>query len=155
MASSKELSKGGLTPKQENFCLAYLETGNASEAYRVAYNASKMKDASVSVKAHELLNNGKITVRLNALRQPIIERHKITVDDLIKELDENRLAALSAETVQSSAATAATMAKAKLLGFDKQVIEHTGKDGSPIHLQTYNMTPEQHMLTLKSALDEV
>lgn len=23
-----------LTPKQENFCLVYLETGNASEAYR-------------------------------------------------------------------------------------------------------------------------
>ena len=27
-----------LTPKQEAFILAYLETGNASEAYRRAYN---------------------------------------------------------------------------------------------------------------------
>ncbi|SQE31532.1 Terminase small subunit [Mannheimia haemolytica] len=26
-----------LTPKQEAFCLAYIETGNASEAYRQAY----------------------------------------------------------------------------------------------------------------------
>ena len=29
-----------LTQKQENFCLAYIETGNASEAYRKAYNAT-------------------------------------------------------------------------------------------------------------------
>lgn len=29
--------KGWLTPKQEAFCLAYLETGNASEAYRHVY----------------------------------------------------------------------------------------------------------------------
>ena len=31
-----------LTQKQENFCLAYIETGNASEAYRKAYNAAEI-----------------------------------------------------------------------------------------------------------------
>jgi phage terminase small subunit len=41
-----------LTVKQENFCLAYMETGNASEAYRRAYNAGKMKPAVINVKAH-------------------------------------------------------------------------------------------------------
>ena len=29
-----------LTPKQEAFCRAYVETGNASEAYRQAYPTS-------------------------------------------------------------------------------------------------------------------
>lgn len=31
-----------LTIKQEAFCQAYIETGNASEAYRTAYAADKM-----------------------------------------------------------------------------------------------------------------
>lgn len=125
-ASSKEPSKkGGLTPKQENFCLAYLETGNASAAYRQAYDASKMKVDSIRVAANELLANPKVTLRLEELRKPVIERHNITIDDLIAELDENRKAALSAETVQSSAATAATMAKAKLLGYLTDKIDAT------------------------------
>jgi len=106
-----------LTPKQENFCLAYLETGNATEAYRKSYDASKMKDAVINVKACELLANGKIAVRLAELRKPALERHNITIDSLLSELEENRKAALTAVTPQSSAATAATMGKAKLLGF--------------------------------------
>jgi phage terminase small subunit len=130
-----DIKKTELTPKQENFCLAYIETGNASEAYRKTYNAEKMKETTINRKAKELLDNGKITARLNELRQPIIERHKITVDDLIAELDENRKAALGAETVQSAAATAATMAKAKLLGYDKQIVELTGQ-GGPIQSVT-------------------
>ena len=40
-----------LTPKQENFCLAYLETSNASEAYRRAYDSENMKPESINVNA--------------------------------------------------------------------------------------------------------
>jgi len=36
-----------LTLKQEGFCRSYIETGNASEAYRLNYNAEKMKPATV------------------------------------------------------------------------------------------------------------
>ena len=115
-----------LTAKQEAFCLAYLETGNASEAYRRAYNTKRMKPATVNRTAKELLDNPKITARLSELREPIIERHNITIDSLIAELEEARQAALTADTVQSSAAVAATMSKAKLLGMDKQIIEHSG-----------------------------
>ncbi|MDH0520856.1 terminase small subunit [Achromobacter xylosoxidans] len=121
-----------LTPKQEAFALAYLETGNASEAYRRAYNAAKMKPAVVAVKASELLAHGKVSVRVAELQASHAERHKLTVDDLLRELEEARQAALTAESVQSSAAVAATMGKAKLLGLDKQVIEHSGPNGGPI-----------------------
>ncbi|MFY1939517.1 terminase small subunit [Achromobacter xylosoxidans] len=121
-----------LTPKQEAFALAYLETGNASEAYRRAYNAAKMKPAVVAVKASELLAHGKVSVRVAELQAAHAERHKLTVDDLLRELEEARQAALTAESVQSSAAVAATMGKAKLLGLDKQVIEHSGPNGGPI-----------------------
>ena len=58
----------GLTPKQEAFARAYVETGNASEAYRKIYNASRMKPETVNRKAKELLDNGKITARVDELR---------------------------------------------------------------------------------------
>lgn len=121
-----------LTPKQEAFALAYVETGNASGAYRCAYNAGKMKPEVIAVKASELLAHGKVSVRVSELQASHAERHKLTVDDLLRELEEARQAALTAETAQSSAAVAATMGKAKLLGMDKQVIEHSGPGGGPI-----------------------
>ena len=37
-----------MTPKQEAFCLAFIETGNASDAYRRAYSAGKMKPATIN-----------------------------------------------------------------------------------------------------------
>lgn len=119
-----------LTAKQEAFCLAYIETNNASEAYRRAYDSSKMKPESVNESASRLLADVKITARLAELREPIMQRHNVTVDSLVLELEEARQAALSAETPQSSAAVAATMGKAKLCGLDKQVIDLMSSDGS-------------------------
>lgn len=118
-----------LTQKQEKFCQAYIETGNASEAYRTAYAADKMKPEAIHVKASELLSNGKVTVRVAELKAEVRARHDVTVDSLIRELEEARQAALTAETPQSSAAVAATMGKAKLTGLDKQVVELHGAIG--------------------------
>lgn len=118
-----------LTQKQEKFCQAYIETGNASEAYRTAYAADKMKPEAIHVKASELLSNGKVTVRVAELKAEVRARHDVTVDSLIRELEEARRAALTAETPQSSAAVAATMGKAKLTGLDKQVVELHGAIG--------------------------
>jgi len=115
-----------LTQKQENFCLSYVAQGNASEAYRRSYNVGKMPDESIRVKAHEVLHNVNVALRIDKLKAAAVKRNAITVDDLIAELEEARQAALQAETVQASAATGATMGKAKLLGMDKQVLEHTG-----------------------------
>ncbi len=119
----------GLTIKQEAFCQAYIETGNASEAYRTAYAADKMKAEAIHVKASELLSNGKVSVRLKELQGEIKQRHNVTVDSLLAELEEARQKALSAETPQSSAAVAATMGKAKLTGLDKQIVEMRGAIG--------------------------
>lgn len=114
-----------LTVKQEKFCQAYVETGNASEAYRSAYSADKMKMESVNRKAKELLDNGKITARVAELQQDHRTKHNITVSDLLRELEEARKAALTAETPQASAAVAATMGKARITGLDKVVIDLT------------------------------
>jgi phage terminase small subunit len=60
--------KTTLTPKQERFVAEYLSTGNATEAYRRAYNYSKMKPASVNRKAKECLDNVNISARIKELR---------------------------------------------------------------------------------------
>lgn len=63
-----------------------------------------------------------------------MERHEITVDTLLAELEEARL--LGKETGKASAMVTASMGKAKLLGLDKQIVELTGKDGAPIETKS-------------------
>ena len=114
------MDKIKLTPKQERFCQVYIETGNASEAYRQSYNTAKMKPETVNRTAKQLLDNRKIAARLDELREEHAKRHEITVDTLVAELEEARK--LAFETDKAAAAVSATMGKAKLLGLvvDKQ-----------------------------------
>lgn len=114
----------GLTPKQEAFCLAFMETGNASEAYRRSYDADDMKPATVNRAAKELTDNPKIAARIDGLRSIHVERHKLTIDDLIAQLDEDRQFARAQEA--PAAAISATIGKAKLLGFFTDKVEHSG-----------------------------
>ena len=46
-----------MTPKQENFARLYVETGNASEAYRRAYDTGRMKPETINNNAHMALKN--------------------------------------------------------------------------------------------------
>ena len=86
----KSTSGRGLTPKQEKFCQLYIELGNASEAYRQAYDCSKMQTSTINTKAKELLKNGPITVRIEELQQEHRQRHNLTVDNIIADLQEYR-----------------------------------------------------------------
>lgn len=84
---------GGLTIKQENFCLAYIETGNASEAYRRAYNAGKMKEKTIWEKASTLLADGKVAARTEELREAAtrkaVQRIGISKEWVLDQLVEN------------------------------------------------------------------
>lgn len=117
---------GSLTPKQEAFALAYIETGNASEAYRQSYSASKMKPEAIMVEASRLLANPIVALRVAELKAAHAKRHEITVDSLLAELDEARQVALMADKPQSAAAVSATLGKAKLLGLLTDKVEHKG-----------------------------
>ena len=57
-----------LTPKQEKFCQRYIETVNRN--------------------AKALLDNNKITTRLDELRLAHQERHNTTIDDMVAKYDE-------------------------------------------------------------------
>ena len=70
---------GKLTPKQRKFAEEYVNTGNASEAYRRAYDVAKTTSNEViAVKASELLSNGNISVRVQELKTKEAEAFQIT-----------------------------------------------------------------------------
>lgn len=74
-----------LTQKQEAFCQRYIETGNASEAYRLSYDAENMSDEAVRVEAHRLQQNPNVSLRLDQLRDFQLKRHQVTADRVIAE----------------------------------------------------------------------
>lgn len=104
-----------LTPKQEAFAAAFIETSNASEAYRTAYDVGEnTKPESVWSNASQLLSDTKVAQRVAELQQEHRERHSVTVDKLTAELDQAKELALNIE--QPAAMTGAIMGKAKLHG---------------------------------------
>ena len=118
-----------LTPKQETFAMAYVETGNASEAYRMSYDVSPdTTESSIWVNASKVRNNDKVSLRIEELQELAQERHSITIDTLTKELEQARKTAQ--EAGQSSAMVAATMGKAKLHGLLTDKKEITSPDES-------------------------
>ena len=122
--------KRGITQKQRAYCLAFMETGNSSEAYRRSYDTSGMTTASVNRCAKDVYDNVNVSAMIEQLRKKAMKRNEITVDTLLDELEEARKAALDADTAQSSAAVSATMGKARLLGLDKKIVDHMSSDGS-------------------------
>jgi len=125
-----------MTPKQEKFCALYIELGNASEAYRQAYDVAAMSAASINRKAKELLDNGKITARVDEIKAQHSERHDVTVDGIAAMLREDREFAKRCGT--PAAAVSATMGLAKLYGHLRDKVEHTGKNGGPIQTEDVN-----------------
>ncbi len=68
-----------LTPKQRKFAEEYVNTGNASEAYRRAYDVLETTSNDViKVKASELLKNGNIAVTVKELQKKEAEDFQIT-----------------------------------------------------------------------------
>lgn len=80
------MAKDDLTPKQEAFAKAYVETGNASEAYRRAYDVDTMKDENIWTEASKLLTHPKVAPRIEQLQLALQKRHDVTMDKIIQEL---------------------------------------------------------------------
>lgn len=129
-----------LTIKQELFVAAYCSNGyNATKAAIYAgYSEKTAKEIG-----SQNLSKPDIAEAIDAHKLMMSKRCGITLQSLIDELEEARVAALTSETVQSSAAVAATQAKAKLTGMDKLVIDNISSDGS--------MTPRGVNVTITAA----
>lgn len=75
-----------LTPKQILFCNTYVETGNASEAYRRAYVTDSMKADTIKVKASQMLDKDNIRITIKKLQDDLQKRSDISKDEAVKEL---------------------------------------------------------------------
>ena len=124
-----------LTDKQARFIDEYLIDSNATQAaIRAGYSVDSARQLG-----SDTLSKPYIQDAIAEGRAKIAERNAITIDDLLNELEQARTAALTSETAQSSAAVAATMGKAKMLGF---LTDKTELSGS-VHQEVSNLTPEQ------------
>lgn len=116
-----------LTLKQEAFALAYAETGNASEAYRRSYNASRMKDKQIWEEASKLLKTPKVAQRVKELsdraREVREKKFEITIESITGMLIEDR--ALAREAMQAGAAVSASKTIAQLHGLMVEKSENT------------------------------
>lgn len=63
------MSNKKLTPKKDAFVLAYLELGNASEAYRRVFNVVAWKPATVHNSAYKMLRDPAISARVAELQE--------------------------------------------------------------------------------------
>lgn len=114
-----------LTAKQEIFAQALARGMTQSDAYREAYGCKGWKDNSIHIKASQLAANDKVKLRIEELKERAVKRHDLTVDDILKELEEARKKA--DDLGQSSAMVSASMGKAKLLGLEKNSLSVSGE----------------------------
>lgn len=75
-----------LTIKQEAFCNYYIETGNASEAYRRAFCCKKMKDKTINENACRLLVNSKVAARVKELQDELKKVSDLSKERILSEL---------------------------------------------------------------------
>lgn len=81
-----------LTQKQENFCLAYVKTGNASEAYRQSYSCENQKEATINNNAYKLLKNTDILTRTEELNRLAVKSTILTIEqrkEILSKIAEN------------------------------------------------------------------
>lgn len=92
-----------LTPKQAKFAALYVELGNASEAYRRAYDVKP--DAvpeGIHVDACKLLAKPKVALRVHELQEEALEVSKLNRAWVLKRLMRNVDKALELEDLTAS-----------------------------------------------------
>lgn len=136
MSDRDEAGASDLTPKQEAFALAYFETRNGGEAYRRAYDVAEnaRTDNWVYVEAWQLLQNPKVSRRIEELEAEAEKLAIYTRQSAMEELEAARALAMS--EAQAAAAVSAINSKIKLFGMDRpKRLEVGGPGGGPIQTE--------------------
>lgn len=75
-----------LTAKQEAFCQAIADGLGQADAYRTAYDAADMKDATIYPHASRLMKNDKVAARIAELRTQVQEKQLWSREMSVKAL---------------------------------------------------------------------
>ena len=78
MSKGELAVQNGLTMKQFHFARLWFELGNASEAYRQAYDAENMSAQAIGVEAHKLTRHPKVALIVEEMREDAIAASRIT-----------------------------------------------------------------------------
>ena len=121
-----------LTPQQEHFCRALVETGLQSEAYRQAYNVREdTKRSSIWSSASGLMTQPKIRTRVEELQAELGRNTLASAETVLQELEAARLSAMDAGNLKEE--IAAIMGKAKILGLGNEKANGSAdKAGAPV-----------------------
>ena len=154
MSRAKTVSRNGrpVTVKQQAFAKSYVETGNASEAYRVAYNVDRMSANAVPVEAHRVLKRPNVALMVSQLQEEAAERFELTHDGVIRMLLADRDTAR--ELGQMASAVRADELIGKNLGMFKERAEvHTRIEVLAANLGELFVRNERYYLTPQRLFD--
>ena len=117
-----------LTLKQEKFVQEYLSNGgNATQAYKVAYDAENTSSKTINENASRMLANSKIKARLNEYQEKTQETVLYTAEKSFNKLDELLELALTPEgesgRINLQAALKAEELKGRLVGLYTERVE--------------------------------
>lgn len=129
------MGKTRLTEKQEAFLQAYMETRSPTEAYRRAFDTSKMKKETVSRRAMEMMKHPLIVAAVEKAQRKAMQKACVTLEGHLADLA--RLRDAAEEDGQFSAAITAEISRGKAVGLYTERVkqELTGAGGGPIDNQ--------------------
>ena len=108
----RKMASGDLTPKQDSFCLKYIECSNQSEAYRHAYPRSlNWKPETVHNKASHMMRNAKVKARIEELKQQAVDKFTVTYEMKEQMLWEMAMAAKDSDDINASRSCIAELNK--------------------------------------------
>lgn len=75
-----------LTAKQQRFIAVYKKTGNASEAYREAYDAENMSREAIAIEACRLLKAPNVALVIQQATDMAAKKLELTIDGIASEI---------------------------------------------------------------------
>lgn len=108
--------------RHEIFAQGVAKGLSATDAYEKAGYKPHQPSAS------RLLSNAMVSRRIDEIKAKAAERAVVTVEDIARQLDEDRQ--FARQCGSAAAAVSATMGKAKVLGLVVEKQDHTSSDGS-------------------------
>lgn len=117
-----------LTPKRESFAQAVASGMSQADAYRAAFDASRMKPETIQSAASRLMADSKVSARVEEIRAPIVQKAQITLESHLERL--KQLSEKAEQEGQFSAAISAEVSRGKASGLYTEKIDHSSSDGS-------------------------
>lgn len=128
-----------LTAKQEKFAQCIADGMTQADAYRAAFDASKMKHETIWSKASELMADGKVTARVSELKGKLESK---ALWARLESVEALKKAILISEAKENPNGIVAAVKELNLMhGFNEPIkVDHSSSDGT---MSNRSMTPKE------------